>query len=58
MNSDHILRNQTHATFFEKNTKNKKFDCHEFPLIYLLGLSEISRTHFNEIYSSEKGAKI
>lgn len=57
MNRDLIFKNQEHITFFEKNTKDKEFNCYEFSLIYLLGLAEVTRIHFNEIYSKELGAK-
>ncbi len=57
MNRDLIFKNQEHITFFEKNTKGKTFNCHELSLIYLLGLTEVTRKHFGEIYSEDKGTK-
>ncbi|WP_338030595.1 DUF6075 family protein [Enterococcus quebecensis] len=43
--------------FFEGNIKGKTVNCHEFSLIYFLGLAEVTRTHFDEIYSGDKGTQ-
>ena len=43
--------NTEHKNFYNEHTHDKKLDSYNKSLIYLLGLTEETRTHFDKLYS-------
>lgn len=41
----------THEQFYKEHTEGEKLDCYNRSLIYLLGLTEETRKHFNKLYN-------
>lgn len=50
-----IFKSKEHKGFYETNIEKVTCpDCYHKALIYAIGISEITRNHFSEIYSYEK----
>lgn len=45
--------NDDHKRFYTENTENKGLDCYNKAVVYLLGLTEDTRKHSEEIYNFE-----
>lgn len=40
-----------HEKFYKEHTQEKKLDCYNKSLIYLLGITEETRNHFSKLYN-------
>lgn len=53
MQKELIFRNLDHVRFYENKVSNNDFTSKELALIYVLGLTDITREHFEDIYSAK-----